>query len=75
MYLYELAHFDGTHLTLHINLSLCSRSSTDIELVLVIFETFMALKDESASAVFCRRDERGRLRFERGGKLRGAWDR
>lgn len=76
-HLYDLAHFDPANpqqLLLHIDLTLCKKSRTPVELVLVMFEVFMAIKDEAASAVFTRRDECGRLRFEKPSKLKATWD-
>lgn len=71
----DIAHFDGSRTVLHVDLRLCEKTHTDVEFLLVVFETFMAVKDEAANAVFSRRDERGRLRFEKVGRVRGAWDR
>lgn len=72
---FHLAFFDGTNTTLHVHFSLCNKTDTQVDFIVLLFETFMAIKDEAQNAVFARRDERGALRFERVGRVKEAWDR
>lgn len=60
----DLGYFACESLVLHLDLHRMNQSKTDIEFVVILLETWFAMRDEDIGNGSHRRDDRGRLKSD-----------